>query len=78
MRTAAYNIRVGGVGVTMAHNEIHDAPHQAILLLGNDHLFELNNMVGNNIFIEVSMVRAANAAHCMFTPNNSAREDYLR
>lgn len=37
-----------------------------------------DNMVGNNIFIEVSMVRAATAAHCMFTPNNSAREDHLR
>jgi parallel beta helix pectate lyase-like protein len=44
MRTAAYNIRVGGVGVTLANNEIHDAPHQAILLSGNDHLFELNNI----------------------------------
>jgi hypothetical protein len=44
MRTAAYSMRVGGVGVTMAHNEIHDAPHQAILLSGNDHMFELNNI----------------------------------
>ena len=44
MRTAAYNILVGGVGVTMAHNEIHDAPHQAIGLSGNDHIFELNDI----------------------------------
>ena len=44
MRTGAYNILVGGVGVTMTHNEIYEAPHQAILLYGNDHLFELNNI----------------------------------
>ncbi|MCF6285592.1 MAG: right-handed parallel beta-helix repeat-containing protein, partial [Candidatus Hydrogenedentes bacterium] len=44
MRTAAYNIVVGGVGVYMAHNEINDAPHQAIMLSGNDHVFELNDI----------------------------------
>ena len=44
MRTGAYNIVVGGVGVYMAHNEISDGPHQAILLSGNDHLFELNDI----------------------------------
>jgi hypothetical protein len=44
MRTGAYNILVGGVGVTTAHNEIYEAPHQAILLYGNDHLFELNDI----------------------------------
>ena len=44
MRTAAYNIIAGGVGVYMAHNEINDAPHQAILVSGNDHVFELNNI----------------------------------
>ena len=44
MRTAAYNVIVGGVGVYVAHNEINDAPHQAILVGGNDHLFELNDV----------------------------------
>ncbi len=44
MRTAAYNIRVRGVGVKMTHNHIHDAPHQAIGLSGNDHLFEFNDV----------------------------------
>jgi len=44
MRTSAYNIRVNGVGVYMAHNEINDAPHQAIGLGGNDHIFEFNNI----------------------------------
>ncbi|MCA9427845.1 MAG: right-handed parallel beta-helix repeat-containing protein, partial [Candidatus Omnitrophica bacterium] len=44
MRTAAYNIWVRGVGVAMTHNHIHDAPHQAIGLGGNDHLFEFNDV----------------------------------
>jgi len=44
MRTGGYNIRVCGVGVSMTHNCIHDAPHQAIGLSGNDHLFELNEV----------------------------------
>lgn len=44
MRTSAYNLRVNGVGVYVAHNEINDAPHQAIGWGGNDHIFELNNV----------------------------------
>ncbi|MCE5240209.1 right-handed parallel beta-helix repeat-containing protein [bacterium] len=31
-----------GVGHRMAHNLIHDAPHQAIGVHGNDHIFEYN------------------------------------
>ena len=31
-----------GVGNRAAHNLIHDAPHQAIAIGGNDHLFECN------------------------------------
>lgn len=44
MRTGAYNIIMAGVGVYVAHNEINDAPHQAILCSGNDHIFELNDV----------------------------------
>ncbi len=44
MRTSAYNLRVDGVGVYVAHNEINDAPHQAIGWAGNDHIFELNDV----------------------------------
>jgi len=43
-RTHAYNILVGGVGVEIAHNRIHDAPHQAIMLSGNNHLIEYNEV----------------------------------
>jgi len=33
---------IRGVGNRVAHNLIHDAPHQAIGINGNDHLFEYN------------------------------------
>lgn len=37
-------VRVDGVGNRVAHNLIHDAPHQAIGFSGNDHLFEFNEI----------------------------------
>lgn len=40
--TAAYAISLGGVGNLVAHNLIHDAPHQAIFIGGNDHVIEYN------------------------------------
>lgn len=32
------------MGCRAAHNLIHDAPHQAVFIGGNDHLFELNEV----------------------------------
>ena len=40
--TSAYGLILGGVGNHAAHNLIHDAPHQAIAIRGNDHIFEYN------------------------------------
>ncbi|NQT84885.1 right-handed parallel beta-helix repeat-containing protein [bacterium] len=37
-------VRMYGVGHRVAHNLIHDAPHQAIGYDGNDHLIELNEI----------------------------------
>ena len=37
-------IGVKGVGTRMSHNLIHDAPHQAFLLNGNDHVTEYNEV----------------------------------
>ena len=34
----------GSVGVTISHNEIHDMPHSAIKLGGNDHIVEYNEI----------------------------------
>jgi len=43
-RTRAYHVHLGGVGVRLANNLLHDGPHQAIGLTGNDHLIELNEI----------------------------------
>ncbi len=40
--TSAYGLILGGVGNRAAHNLIHDAPHQAVAIQGNDHIFEYN------------------------------------
>lgn len=43
-RTYRAGIAIEGVGVRASHNHIHDAPHNAILLSGNDHLVEFNEI----------------------------------
>ena len=45
-RTATYRpaVRLAGVGIRVAHNEMHDAPHSAIIYAGNDHLIERNDI----------------------------------
>ncbi|MFV2066286.1 MAG: right-handed parallel beta-helix repeat-containing protein [Pirellulales bacterium] len=40
--TYASGITLSGVGNRAAHNQIHDAPHMAVAIAGNDHLFEYN------------------------------------
>jgi hypothetical protein len=42
--TSAYGLSFEGVGQRAAHNLIHDAPHQAIFVGGNDHVFEYNEV----------------------------------
>lgn len=37
-------ISINGVGMRIANNEIHDAPHSAIILSGNDHIIEYNRI----------------------------------
>jgi hypothetical protein len=41
-RTYRPGVLVEGVGCRVAHNRIHDAPHNGILLSGNDHVIEDN------------------------------------
>lgn len=46
IRTGQVAIRLAGVGSLTAHNRIHDAPHEAIVLAGNDHVIEYNEIFG--------------------------------
>lgn len=44
VRTYTPGIAVNGVGNRVAHNRIFDAPHSAIILGGNDHVIEFNEI----------------------------------
>lgn len=37
-------VGLNGVGLRVAHNEIHDAPHSAIIFNGNNHVIEYNHI----------------------------------
>ncbi len=41
-RTGAYALTLAGVGNRAAHNLIYNAPHQAVLIAGNDNIVEYN------------------------------------
>lgn len=43
-RTYRPAVLISGVGNRISHNLMHDAPHSAILLHGNDHLIEFNEI----------------------------------
>lgn len=43
-RTYRPAVKVAGIGQRVAHNLIHHAPHCGILLSGNEHLIELNEL----------------------------------
>lgn len=43
-KTYQTGVNVHGVGCRVAHNLIHDVPHMALGLSGNDHLFEYNEV----------------------------------
>ncbi len=43
-KTYCAGVQIGGVGNRISHCEIFDSPHVAILLSGNDHLIEFNDI----------------------------------
>lgn len=42
--TVKAGIDIDGIGVHVAHNEIHDAPHIGIIFAGNEHIIEFNEV----------------------------------
>ena len=56
--TRCYRPAIGlhGVGLRAAHNHIHDAPHIGIIISGNDHLIEFNDL--HHICLETGDVGA--------------------
>ena len=43
-KTYSPAILVGGCGITVSNNKIHDAPHSAVILQGNNHIIENNEI----------------------------------
>lgn len=44
VRTYNPAVKINGVGNHIAHNHIHDAPHAGIIITGNNHLIQYNNI----------------------------------
>ena len=68
-------INLYGVGVTVRHNAIHDAPHAAIVLHGNDHLIEHNEI--HHVCQETDDVGAIYLAHNPTFRGNIIRHNYI-
>ncbi|NLF67979.1 MAG: right-handed parallel beta-helix repeat-containing protein [Candidatus Anammoximicrobium sp.] len=68
-------ISVHGVGNRIAHNLIHDAPHQAIGFGGNDHVIELNEI--HNVCFESNDAGAIYAGRDWTMRGTVIRHNYL-
>jgi hypothetical protein len=59
----ASGIILGGVGNRAAHNLLHDAPHMAVGIGGNDHVFEYNAPFSYNTTVLVPELRRGPPSH---------------
>lgn len=74
--TAAYGLTLGGVGNRAAHNVLHDAPHQAIFINGNDHVFEFNSI--SNVVMDTDDAGALYKGRNPSCRGNVIRHNYWR
>jgi len=74
-RTYRPAVRVAGVGNRVAHNLIDDAPHAAILLAGNNHRIELNEI--HHVALETSDVGAIYMGRDYTQRGNIIRYNYI-
>ncbi len=68
-------VRLGGVGGRVSHNLIHDAPHLAIGLIGNDHVIEFNEI--HSVVENASDAGVIYAGQDWSMRGNSIRYNYL-
>jgi len=73
-RTYAPGFNVGGCGIVLRGNVIHDAPHTAVLYGGNDHLFEYNNVY--RVLLETGDAGAYYTGRDWTTQGNVLRFNY--
>ncbi len=74
-RTYAPGISVSGCGQTVRRNLIHDAPHNAILYSGNEHLFELNEI--HHVVMETGDSGAFYTGRDWTSQGNVLRHNYI-
>lgn len=75
IRTGQLAIRVEGVGNRAANNLIHDAPHGAVYVRGNDHLIEYNEIY--NVCNETGDAGAIYTGRNYTWRNNMYRYNYV-
>jgi hypothetical protein len=68
-------ISVSGVGNRAAHNLIHNAPHQAIVFNGNDHIIEFNEI--HSVCYEANDAGAIYAGRDWTTRGTDIRYNYI-
>ncbi|MDQ0290129.1 right-handed parallel beta-helix repeat-containing protein [Oligosphaera ethanolica] len=68
-------VALSGVGMRVAHNLIHDAPHAAIIFGGNDHVIEFNEI--HSVCYESNDCGAIYAGRCWAIRGHVIRNNYL-
>lgn len=74
-RSYAPGVGVEGCGNVVRHNRIHDAPHNAVLYGGNDHLFELNDVY--RVVMETGDAGAFYTGRDWTSQGNVVRHNYI-
>lgn len=75
VRTYCPAVRISGVGNRIAHCRIHNAPHNAILLSGNDHVIEFNEI--DDVCRETGDAGAVYMGRDMTMRGSVIRENYF-
>lgn len=74
-KTYAPCVLLGGVGLRVSHNHMHDHPHCAILFTGNDHLIEFNDI--HHIALETGDVGAIYTGRDYTFRGNRIRHNFI-
>lgn len=74
-RTYRPGVMLGGAGNRVANNLIHDAPHNAILMGGNDHVVELNEI--HHVCLQTGDAGAVYMGRDMTMRGNLIRHNYF-
>ena len=74
-KAGSVGIKLGGVGATVSHCEVYNAPHQAITFSGNDHVIENNRIY--NVLKETSDAGAIYCGRSWIGRGSVIRNNYI-